>query len=228
MSCKILLKNALQENLPPQMSSKKWTDITKSLYLKITRTASFMKYLEMFFNKAPLMSTHTLIGAELFERVYKSVVSLAAKKAREAEARQPVNFNVREMPWEGLSKIRHIGGWAVAKVLAHERKYVRDNMASTISATRKAVKERHEMCILLEENVVANHEVLEKTSKYKDTLRVTEEKQYRSHGLTHIEDPAYEFFIELEVCRVQEMNDARLVVHKEDMVDHALNAIQDD
>ena len=76
------------------------------------------------------------------ERVYKAIVGVAAKKVRGKELREPVTFDVKGMPAEALSKVRHVGAWAVAKVLSNERQYVRDIMTSTVSSTRKSVQER--------------------------------------------------------------------------------------
>ena len=51
------------------------------------------------------------------------------------------------------------------------------------------------MSLLLTEYVLENFSYLETSTKYPSTLAVTEEKQYRSRGLTHITDQAYEFFL---------------------------------
>ena len=58
------------------------------------------------------------------------------------------------------------------------------------------------MYSLLEDHIIANFCQLDGSSAYPGTLLVTEDKQYRSRGLTHIEDSAYEFFLKLEELRV--------------------------
>ncbi|KAK3737060.1 hypothetical protein QZH41_003693 [Actinostola sp. cb2023] len=227
--CKIVLQHALDNVSLIHVSTKQWTEYSRELYMEVTCSPEYLRNLEMFFDCSPVTPVQSHIGAELIaECVYMSVVGLAAKKARELEVSEPVQFNVKEMPAEGLSKIRHIGAWAAAKVLARERKYVRANMTSSVASTRKSVKERHDMCNLLEEHVIASYEALEKNTRYSETLQVTEERQYRSRGLTHIEDSTYEFFLELEVLRIKEMNNAKLLEHKEGMIDSALvNIVQD-
>ena len=50
----------------------------------------------------------------------------------------------------------------------------------------------------IENNVVVNHQVLEKTTKSPKTLHVIESQEYRTRGLFHISDAAYHFFLKLE------------------------------
>ncbi|KAK3732234.1 hypothetical protein QZH41_020059 [Actinostola sp. cb2023] len=126
------------------------------------------------------------------------------------------------MASEGLSKIRYVGAWAVAKVFHKELKYVRLNMASHSQKTLASVKKSFDMTYLLEEHVIANIAQLQESTKYPPTLNLTEERQYRSRGLTHIEDSAYEFFVELEVLRVDNLNDSKLKKKKETLIDDAL------
>jgi hypothetical protein len=79
------------------------------------------------------------------------------------------------------------------------------------------------MTNLLEEHVIANIAQLQELTKYPHTLNLTEERQYRSRGLTHIEDTGYDFFVELEVLRVDSLNDSKLRKKKENLIDDALN-----
>lgn len=58
-----------------------------------------------------------------------------------------------------------------------------------------------------------------------ETLQVTEERQYRNRGLSHIEDRTYEFFIELEVLRSQNIHDNKLAKLKENLFDEAVNTL---
>lgn len=119
--CKILIENALMENMTSHVTSKHWTETTRLFYLHITSCPSFLMNLKLFFGLPQLTYIHTLLGSQIYEEVYKCVVSFAAQKARDLEVGQPVHFNVRNMPQEGVSGHIHIGGWAVEKVLAHER-----------------------------------------------------------------------------------------------------------
>ena len=57
---------------------------------------------------------------------------------------------------------------------------------------------------------------------------VTEDRQLRNRGLSHIEDGAYEFFLEAEVLRVNFLNDNKLAEHYGDLVSHTNDAIKED
>lgn len=98
----------------------------------------------------------------------------------------------------GKAKVRHVGGWAVRKILTRYRKYVQRNMFSTNSSTLSNVEKQQKLCELLEENIIIPYAKLEEVTKYPETLEVTEARQYRGRGLLHISDEAYLFFIHLE------------------------------
>ena len=71
--------------------------------------------------------------------------------------------------------------------------------------------------------------VLEEESQHKDTLQVTEARQYRERGLIHIEDAVYKFFMYLEKQRVHLLNDHMLLREGANMVEEAhRKLIQDD
>ena len=82
------------------------------------------------------------------------------------------------------------------------------------------------MGALLEEYLIANFSQLQQTSNHQDTLMVTEERQYRSRGLIHIEDAAYEFFLELEQMRVDNLNESKLHARHQNLVDDAMEAVK--
>jgi len=73
----------------------------------------------------------------------------------------------------------------------------------------------------------ANVEELQKSPIYQETLTTTKNRQYRSRGLMHIQDNMYEFFLELETLRVENLNNAKLRRMKEDVIDCAIKAALD-
>ena len=77
------------------------------------------------------------------------------------------------MPSEGLARLRYVGAWSIKKVLSNQRKYVRDNLATTTLSTRQSLNEHLEMCALIEENLIADYAKLRKTTTYSETLKVT-------------------------------------------------------
>lgn len=219
--CKMILNDALEASERLAVSSQQWFQSTRQLYLMITRNPQYMKILEMFFDTRPLTPVQSAIGAQLMEKVYDIIISTAVDKVKEEESAQPITFKVRDMPPEGLAKLRYVGAWAVQKVLVNNRKFVRENMGSTNPATHKSVQERLAICNLIEDHLVANISKLQQSSKCPNTLTVTENKQYRNHGLSHGEDSVFD----LEASRIDNMNERKLAFAK-DLIEQGLDSMK--
>ena len=131
-------------------------------------------------------------------------------------------FDIDQMSGVGRSKVRHVGGWAVRKVLNRSRKYIQRNVFTKCSSTLARVETQLIACKLLEENVIRPYSGLEENSMFLDTLQVTEGRQYRERGLLHISDQSYIFFMELEKRRVNLLNVHILKRAREEMVEKAL------
>ena len=112
-----------------EVSTRQWFQTFRQLYLLVTRSHDYLSHFEMFFDTKPLTAVQSAIGAELMEQIFHMVIKTAADKARKEELIQPIIFNVRDMPPEGLAKVHHGVAWAIQKVLVIQRKYVRENMA---------------------------------------------------------------------------------------------------
>ena len=151
-----------------------------------------------------------LIHWELFEFL-KEVV----KRDRNEE---PVVFDVEAMDSVGKAKARHVGGWAVKKLLKKSRKYVMSNMYTENSKSLASVKKQSTICEIIEENLVASYSKLEESSLYRDSLQVTESRQFRNRGLIHITDNTFLFFMSLEQQRVFLLNDSKMKKLKGDLV----------
>jgi len=78
---------------------------------------------------------------------------LAGKVHLPCETEQ-INFNVSEMPLEGLVKLRHVAGWAVRKELERCRRFIRENMFLQNTETRQKVYAAHAKCELFEEQII--------------------------------------------------------------------------
>ena len=209
-----------------KITQRQWTADTHQLYMLITRSASFYRDIQLFFNSQALSQVQTSIGAEMMVVVYKKVVETAANQIRVKEASGAVEFDVKAMEVEGLAKVRYVGAWAVRKVLDNKRKYAKEHVYSANQSTVETAKQCYEMCELFEEYVIENKSRVEEISRYPETLSVTEEKQFRCRGLLNISDTAYEFFLETEGQRVKEMNEGKLRLHKEDTIDNSLKSLQ--
>lgn len=89
------------------------------------------------------------------------------------------------------------------------------------------VKRHHEICELIEESLVGSLAVLEQASLHKDTLQVTEARQYRERGLIHIEDDVYTLFMALESERVQLLNSEAMRKEKANMAEVAYQQLME-
>ena len=108
-----------------------------------------------------------------------------------------VPLQVQEMSAVGRSKVRHVSGWALRKLLTKYRKYVLTNMFSTNAYTPANVCKKQTLCDSLD-NVIIPFAKLTEDTMFPETIEVTEERQYREMGLLHILDQAYLFFMALE------------------------------
>ena len=85
------------------------------------------------------------ICLNLFEDFVHSVSDKVVRKIQTSA----INFNVTEMPSQGLAKLRHVGGWAIRKELERSRRYIRTNMFYLSSETRQSINAAHAKCELL-------------------------------------------------------------------------------
>ena len=135
--------------------------------------------------------------------------------------------NVFEMSVEGRGKVRHLAGWTVAKMLNACRNYISDNVNTEDDNVFDKVKKEYlkkELLQVLRSKAKFEHE----NSSYKDTLSVTDDKQYRRQGLTYVNDPCHLFFLSLEQKRVIVLNHEKLSALKSELVIDGKNNIKND
>lgn len=126
-----------------------------------------------------------------------------------------------EMSAAGRSKVRHVGGWAIRKVLEKSIRYMRENIYTENAETMKSVRRNHNICELIEDSLVGSMAVLEQECQHKETLQVIEARQNRERGLIHIKDAVYQFFMTLESQRVQLLNQQTMLKEGANMVEAA-------
>ena len=73
-------------------------------------------------------------------------------------------------------------------------------------------------------NVLENFSYLETSTKYPSTLAVTEDKQHRSRGLTHITNQAYKFLLDAEDQQITLLNEEKVENLKETTIENATEA----
>ena len=214
------------DDLDVKVSRCDFTTATAKLQ-KLLVSPEFDQYILCLFNASTITSAQRSvacdIGTALYMKFLDHLLALSTKEANE----EAIAFDVEDMPAAGKAKVRHVGGWAIRKVLEKSRRYVRANMYSENAQTMASVRQHHSISELIEESLVGSVTILENESKYKDTLQVTEARQYRERGLIHIEDAVYKFFMALENERVKLLNDQTLRREGADMVEVALQTITD-
>lgn len=83
-------------------------------------------------------------------------------------------MNVSDMAAEGLTKLKHVGGWAIRKELERCRRYIRQHLYSQSSETRQSVQIAHPKGELLEKNAIIQFSWLKKNTNFPGTLEVIE------------------------------------------------------
>ena len=174
-----------------------FTRATAKLHGLLT-SDEFLHYSLCLFSVSCCTPAQRSIGVQLAKAIYLRFLQHLQIVTTQDRQIQAVVFNVKEMSATGRAKVRHVGGWAVRKVLEQSRRYVRMNIDSENTEMMAGVKRHHEVCELNEESFIGSLAVLEQASLHKDTLQVSEARQYRERGLIHIKDYVYTFFTAFE------------------------------
>ena len=153
---------------------------------------------------------------------------LVLKAANRLEADEQSHFNVAEMSGPGKGKVRHVGGWAVRKLLENERKYAKDHMHTKDQQTLQKVAQCVANCDMIEETLLVPYARLETITSYPETLAITEARQFRERGLVHISDACFLMFLHLEQLRVDQMNSRKLLEYKEDLIANTFKVMTQD
>ena len=102
---------------------------------KLFVSPEFAQYILCLFNASTFttaqLSVACDLGTALYMRFLGNLLALSAKESNE----EAIAFDVEDMPAAGKAKVRHVGGWAIRKVLEKSRRYVRANMYT--AKTRK-------------------------------------------------------------------------------------------
>ena len=152
---------------------------------------------------------------QLSNQIFEESLGRLLYMVRQVHQRSEVQFKVDEMSDEGRSKVRYVGGWAIFKILANYRRYIKANMFSLNPSTSSTVCTKQELCNLVEENVLIPFAKLEQSSLYPETL-------------LHITDDAYQFFMVLEQKRIEQLNINKLHQEGENMVEKTIEALSKD
>lgn len=98
---------------------------------------------------------------------------------------------------EEKGKIRYISGWVLKRLWEKGRLYINGNITSESKEVRDRIKNEILQCKILN-GLMQTYVSLQQSSFCKETLEITESKQYRTGGLTHVSDEAFVFFGKIE------------------------------
>ena len=228
--CFLMLENFIVENaeeIVVNISRQNFTEVTSSLHEFFTGS-DFSSYVCALFNVSQTSPPQRAITIQLSSTVYWQVLETLISVVGQQRREETVVFNVEQMSGVGRSKVRHVGGWAVRKVLTRARKYIQRNVYTKSSITLARVENQQTLCQLLEENIIQPYSELSESSKFPETLEVTERRQFRERGLIHISDKAYLFFLHLEQRRVELLNVQILKRARDEMVEKAMTELKGD
>ncbi|XP_068681255.1 uncharacterized protein [Montipora foliosa] len=184
------------------ISRQQFTATTGNIhnFLQSKEYKGYVKYI--FRNEAPqITKAQTLLASELVFIIYTRFLDILSERVRQESDEENVDCSVWDMPAEGQGKIRYVGGWVLKKVIERGRTYVKENMTSKQEGILKKVKQQLEKASLVQNELVAQPDVLCNSSQYPKTLELTEFRQHRERGLFNITDKAFEFFMQLEQVR---------------------------
>ena len=223
----LLIENHIVENhdeIVIDIGRQGCTEVTCTLH-QFFNGNDFSRYVCVVFGVNESTPPQRAVAIQLATFVYFGFLQRLNGIVRQEQISEPVIFDVGEMTEVGRSKVRHVGGWAVRRVLSRARKYVQRDVHTNSSYTLATVESQQRACELLEENIIQPYHHLEQSSKFPESLQVTEERQYRQRGLLHICDDAYVLFLSLEQRRVDLLNFHVLKRAREDMVEAALDIL---
>jgi len=214
-----------EDEIVVKISRQGFTDVTSSLH-EFLSSEIFSGYVCALFDTSKCTPAQRAVALEVSNSAYSQFLERLCYVMNELRQEEVIPFNIEQMSGVGRSKIRHVGGWAVRKVLNRAQKYIQMNVYTNSESTLASVKKQQLICELLEENVIQPY--VEEKSKFPETLEVTEGRQYRQRGLLHISDHGYLFFLELEKKRVKLLNQQILKKERDKMVEVALAELNAD
>ena len=132
------VEELLVPNAEDVVLSKVQFTTAKSKMDQFTKSAEYFQMLMALFDVTTLSPEHTSIGFSWCNFVFEQLLLALGDKISD-ERNGSVPFKVSDMPVQGLPKLGYVGGWAVRKILETCRKYVHDNIFSSVQKTRERV-----------------------------------------------------------------------------------------
>ncbi|XP_020610138.1 uncharacterized protein LOC110048702 [Orbicella faveolata] len=171
----LMVENHVVENpdeILVEIGRQGFTAVTSSLH-KFFIGIDFSRYVCALFDATASTPPQRAVAVQLATSVYRIFLEQLVSVVKQQRQEETIDFDVDQMSGVGRSKVRHVGGWAVRKVLNRYRKYIQGNVFTKCSSTLARVETQQIACQLLEENVIRPYSELEENSMFPDTLEVT-------------------------------------------------------
>ncbi len=167
---------------------------------------------------------HHCTITEVLTGINSAIISHIKEVSVPEEATTMAFNNIASLPAESRGKIRHCIGWAVSrereKLKKEFRRHVNAENPSMRSLTVKDFQKKQLICSLTWSTESAHRD-----SEFKETLSVTDARQFRNGGLTVVRDEVYLFALHLEEARVACLNMGALKNLKSSLIEVGLKEL---
>ena len=164
---------------------------------------------------------HYCTTTEVLNGINSIIICQIRETNAPQEATTMVFTNIAELPAESRGKIRHCIGWAISREREKFRKAFRRHVnaenPSMRSLTKKDFQKKQLICSLTWSAETAHWD-----SEFKETLSVTDARQFRNRGLTVVRDNVYLFALHLKEARVACLNMRALKKYNSSLIEIGL------
>lgn len=184
-------------------SSKSWTAYYSEVF-KFSTSEKYKQLVEDYLGEKPTSKDYEKCKI-IFDKATSSIlkdetVCLESSQIKKADSTSDVSISEASH-----SKIRYIGGACVAKCKFHFMNITRNSLYKNQIKTSTSFAK-----VKLLDHICSNDDLV---SKYPKSLIDTQRKQNISHGLTLINDNAFEFFLEVTQKKQKYHNNVTLALH---------------
>lgn len=149
---------------------------------------------------SPLQVHHHCVLTEIVKNI-KTTILRKQYETTNTESEEPRQGTKPEVSENCHGKVRYVSGWVVAKLIHAHKGYISKNMCSSYIQARSEMNRRFKLINILE-TLLVNSSVIHASTIYGSSLEVIDQRQYRENALLYVNNETFEFFMELERCRV--------------------------
>ena len=183
-----------EESTGKTVENKHLLNFHKSVTELIT-TETYRILVAKMFERIDISSRHFRAAYSIVEELRKRVIQERTKEIiQKTKGTTPKNKQYKSST-AGRAKIRYIGGWCIGSLKNNKKKMVKRNLYKRSYQEKVNLLDKEIKC--LEELVVTDEEIMDKTTEITSLMEV-QRKQNLRHGLTNITDGCFHFFLELD------------------------------